>query len=760
MRNYSYTHLDMFDKGYRSIPVRTDGVPLVDKFLQRDFSPDEIETWCHKFPDATVALVCCNGVYALDFDIDDPEVSMKMQEFIQTNISKHLPIRKKVGQGCTRFATVFRGDESLKEVKNGSSYKYKHNGEKNQVELIGNRLISIDGEHRKSGAIYHWDYPLWKIMRDDLPILSLKHVETVFNKYRELMTATDADVLRSRDAFTYFRENKEVTGNAFDDITLTKKYSDGEIDEYLESWNGDTREDWVKVGMALHNHFQGSVEGFRRWDEWSAQFEGYEGTEDCRTQWKSFHSDGGITMGTVEHVAKKKKNVGIEKKSNETPMEFALNNYVLIASTNEVGDLSKPINESLLPLQNMKNLKSNIKVPIEVHEGNNVKIKNVQLVKAWLDHQDRLNAYSIEYVPNGKRLIEGHEFKGGYRTQLYYNRYVPPHVDYTEDTDLLEYFLEHINYMFESDPQWVLNWLAQIVQEPSKRYRTILYSIATHTGTGRGWLAKLLSYIYGETNVKTVGSMAKIADPNAKNGYLDGSVLLIVNETDAPGKMKYNVGDRLKSMVSDDRQEVDIKYGKQSFNQQVYTRVFLQSNAIGNLVIEQNDNRIQPFINMNPPKDKDYYTRLYGLLDNPRFINQVYSYLSRFKVVPSKLQAAHMSEEKKIVISANTSATASAFYEFLSIVGNNCFTTRQLNQCLSQRFVSGDTFDEDGVQVNKAELRHLMGDNVPFKEHIVLNKQQVRVYSAEIGAKTTWDKSKIKRSINTTQTLINQHYEV
>lgn len=54
------------------------------------------------------------------------------------------------------------------------------------------------------------------------------------------------------------------------------------------------RDDWVRVGMAIHHEFGGSEEGFALWDAWSRQGKKYVGS-DMRACWNSFTPGSGIT---------------------------------------------------------------------------------------------------------------------------------------------------------------------------------------------------------------------------------------------------------------------------------------------------------------------------------------------------------------------------------------------------------------------------------------------------------------------------------
>jgi hypothetical protein len=69
------------------------------------------------------------------------------------------------------------------------------------------------------------------------------------------------------------------------------------------------RDEWIRVGMALHHETQGDDTGFDLWDTWSSGGSTYPSTEALRTQWDSFaRRDGSgraqVTMASVIKMAK------------------------------------------------------------------------------------------------------------------------------------------------------------------------------------------------------------------------------------------------------------------------------------------------------------------------------------------------------------------------------------------------------------------------------------------------------------------------
>ena len=70
------------------------------------------------------------------------------------------------------------------------------------------------------------------------------------------------------------------------------------------------RDEWIRVGLALHHECDGDDTGFDLWDDWSIDGATYPGTEGLRVQWDSFDRRAGqrqrqVTMSSVINMAKK-----------------------------------------------------------------------------------------------------------------------------------------------------------------------------------------------------------------------------------------------------------------------------------------------------------------------------------------------------------------------------------------------------------------------------------------------------------------------
>ncbi len=72
---------------------------------------------------------------------------------------------------------------------------------------------------------------------------------------------------------------------------------------------GGSRDDWLRIGMAIHDGSGGSDAGLVLWHSWSAgelhdaQPDNYSDLEDVQARWNSFGKGGGVTLGTLYKAA-------------------------------------------------------------------------------------------------------------------------------------------------------------------------------------------------------------------------------------------------------------------------------------------------------------------------------------------------------------------------------------------------------------------------------------------------------------------------
>jgi KaiC/GvpD/RAD55 family RecA-like ATPase len=97
------------------------------------------------------------------------------------------------------------------------------------------------------------------------------------------------------------------------------------------------RDEWIRVGMALHHECEGDDTGFDLWDTWSADGATYPGTDGLRAQWDSFDRRAGrgrkqTTMASVILMAKRNGYVHKRPDSASSPEEVMARAEVIAAA--------------------------------------------------------------------------------------------------------------------------------------------------------------------------------------------------------------------------------------------------------------------------------------------------------------------------------------------------------------------------------------------------------------------------------------------
>lgn len=802
MESLLETALLWTDAGYKVIPISSDSVPLVrGHFNHREkYTSSDVEAWCKSFPSAHLAMVCgYEDIIAIDCDVERPALSRRIMSFILHECGRRrVTIRER--SGSERFAIICRADESLKKYSYGHSRIYITDKDvKQNIEYLGdNRLLTIQGTHRKqtfSQYQVNSVTPVNQLVRIGKDFLvSLFELFESYRLPKWIQIEKSKFVQKRREEALERMEIENTAKNwwetqhirpinlGMDDATIKRKpLTQEELKLLLESIDGSQRENWKNVGICFYNFYEGSGEGLEKWTEWSRQFKGFKGKRDQYYHWTSFKKgyshmtfevlqgrydkENNRGKGKWQHVVVTEKTEEITASqerfkakhlSGEDDYNFMMDNYVLICEGDCVGDLSKSVGESVRPVKTMRSFLSSKKMIIEEpNQTGKIVKKKVSVFEQWYQNPEHKEAWGIQYLPGEKRIIPKGRFKET-PNSVYYNKYCPPLVrrlkSKEKPSEKLRMFYKHMNYLFPNGGStWMLNWMAQLVQEPEKRYRVSPLSISLYEGTGRGWLSELLSKLVGLNNYTTIRDILEIKRPGAKSGYLDGTVLAVVNETFVKGDERFSLVSKLKTILSDDLQEIDVKFGKHTYNQRVYTRFFFQSNHINGMKIDDGDTRIQPFINRSRPKDKKYYEELYACLEDDHFLNSVYDDLMSMEINHDILTHSQDTQDRRAVISASLSPTAHAFYEFRSLVGSKDFTDEMLDDFVTRHI----RLTNPGKNVNVKELSF-------FKFSLQANTVvmfDIKVRNFE-GLPTQWkDAKSLRASFHKTQAMLKGYLE-
>ena len=301
-------------------------------------------------------------------------------------------------------------------------------------------------------------------------------------------------------------------------------------------------------------------------------------------------------------------------------LETMLHDCVFIEEGSQVADTTR-----LGYIRNLSEFRTASAASVLVREvpGKNGSIRKVKspVVEVWLAHPDRQSVSTrtfragegpITMAPDGQSALNSWR---GFRTL-----HTPD--DWAERALP---FIEHVEYLFGSDTERFLNWVAHIAQKPGELPSTAWLHIAKKTGTGRNWLATLLGRVF--RGYTALAYPLGLNLQNGFNGALSGKVLAIVDEiNEGNSHRKHQVKEELKQLITETERLINPKCARQ-FVEHNACRWLIFSNSPAALPLDDEDRRFNVVQFEGEPRDADHYSHLYRILDDQAFICSIMQFL-------------------------------------------------------------------------------------------------------------------------------------
>ena len=198
-----------------------------------------------------------------------------------------------------------------------------------------------------------------------------------------------------------------------------------------------------------------------------------------------------------------------------------------------------------------------------------------------------------------------------------------------EDDDGLNWFLNHIKTMcnYNNDVcNFVLMWLAQMVQYPEMKSVQLVFR--TRPGTGKGLFLQFLKNMLGTKKVYECSDPQNQIFGN-QNGILKNSFLIIFEEME---KSFFNKAiPKLKTLITDPTIIIRELYQK-PFQMNSYHRFIGFTNKIEQTVLE----RRQVFIEGSDDKigNSEYFNEGYKYSEDQKIARKIYDYLMKYPTKP------------------------------------------------------------------------------------------------------------------------------
>lgn len=244
------------------------------------------------------------------------------------------------------------------------------------------------------------------------------------------------------------------------------------------------------------------------------------------------------------------------------------------------------------------------------------KDKNAPLSKYIFRNRSLPMYKSVAYRPGGDAVINGN-----------FNMWLRSDIDAVEgDTTIFD---AHMEYLFPGQDarDRVLNWLAWVYQNQDKKPRHALLIHGEIPGTGKSFIAHMLSRLLGRylpSGVLSGTTTIKGGTLEAAHSGWEFQTKLVVVEEVRPG---FGSSQAVVKGLHDLISEPTILVDKKNLDPETILNLLaflLFSNKLDALTLDNSDRRYEiESVDLVPgstklmPKDKAYYIALYGLLDDP-----------------------------------------------------------------------------------------------------------------------------------------------
>ena len=382
--------------------------------------------------------------------------------------------------------------------------------------------------------------------------------------------------------------------------TINTNYDKASIDKikkYLFPLEKQSHDDYIRICLAVYNETNGSQEGKELLKEWSKKI-GYDDFSDIENNWKYWNDDSkdhSVTLGSIIHYHKeqigeiednKKVNIyeilankhykQIEKKEdgktyleyqgedNEDEVVFELNKKLIY--NNSTSEIISILDKDTWVSKKLYQIKQDY----EKYKYYDKKSeKYIHPINLWMNSLHRKEVKEINFDPTNNPNNDIFNLWTGYKIKkedcnLYNENECKP-------------LLDHIYHrwcngnMIEYD--YVLNYLAHIIQRPHIKTGVILCLRSLKEGAGKGIVLNKLREIIGNNHYFQSNNIEQII--NNFNGISEGKILMNLDEA-FWGKDKSKEG-ILKNIITEETKLIN-KKNKEAYVVDDYSNYIISTN--------------------------------------------------------------------------------------------------------------------------------------------------------------------------------------
>jgi len=388
-----------------------------------------------------------------------------------------------------------------------------------------------------------------------------------------------------------------------DEVFILPKCNKEDFEKYLESIKPrfDDFDTWIIVGFICFNNFDGNDIGFSIFNKWSKHSDKYEGINSIKKKWDEFTKQADSVDHKLSYKQLLKWNMEDFPPKNKYKKWYT--DGTLIENMNlecnyytETGDILYYSNKKYI--QNKPSIAKQFYGKYSFKLTTDKKTEKINPFDIWFTSEDRKDVDTIVFNPlNNHRINEFNIWKGFDIKNT--NEY---------DLDNISDWLNHIKHIWADDDEdtynYILNWLARLLQTPHKKNNIclVLHSIE---GVGKSIVLDMIGNIIGNKYYYSTSNLKHIIGDF--NGDAEGKILVNLNETNWGGDKKM-VGS-FKEFITDSTIVIN-KKNKNAYTINNFANTIITTNCDWIVSINRNDRRFNLRECKNVKYDKEYYDKI------------------------------------------------------------------------------------------------------------------------------------------------------
>ena len=575
----------LVDQGYEIVPLKKGKkFPMITGWQDIRATHEDVDKWLgNGHADGGVGVLCRSTI-AVDIDCLDAKVNYDLLHWLKANVGD---AAVRIGQK-PKCILPFRVEGSFSKIR---SAEYSDAvGTKHAVEVLadGQQFVAF-GIHPNTNEPYKWvkGLSIADIKQSDLPVITRDQAVAFVAYFEELAGNQEGWELARVGASQTAAETDP------DDLSWIRSkmdVSEQDVHEMLKSIDPDSHHDeWVKIGMALHHHYNGEDIGCDIWDQWSSAGVSYE-EGHCARRYSTFDSTSAnaVTLASVKAMEKKAvSHVITEEQLPKMLREWA---FVQVEGTARV--LREDLNRENMVLYKLEDLKKE-HMNCRVLSGDE-KPKLLNLVDMWLEAPERRTyAAGLTFAPDIQTLDRYNLWRGWSVEGKEGD--VQPWLDFVTEV-IADGDVVNANY--------IIGWAAQIIQKPMTKVGVGLV-LRGGKGTGKTKFGELLGHLFAAHH--QIVSRADHVTGNF-NRHLESCLLLQADEAYWAGA-KSSEG-ALKDLLTNPKIQIERK-GVDSYSAPNYTRILFTSNDDFVVPASLDERRFAVFdVGQSRQQDSAYFARL------------------------------------------------------------------------------------------------------------------------------------------------------